>query len=83
MQGGPLRLRHASKRPSGTWGAGDYNVMSGDHIVGRILKNHSAPKDKPWMWAITGVVIMCQFDILRCTPKARSSHIEAYPALAK
>jgi hypothetical protein len=55
---GPLRLRHSSKRVSGTWSADDYDVMSGEEVVGRIFKSHSAPKDKPWMWAITGVVVI-------------------------
>jgi hypothetical protein len=42
----PLVLRHSSKRIFGTW-EDDYDVMSGERIVGRIFKSHSAPKDKP------------------------------------
>jgi hypothetical protein len=53
-----FRLRHASKHVSGTWAADDYDVMSGDRVVGRIFRSHFGPKDKPWMWAMPGVVVM-------------------------
>jgi hypothetical protein len=45
----PLVLRHASKRPFGTWDRDDYDVMSGKEVVGRIFKSKSAPRDKSWI----------------------------------
>jgi hypothetical protein len=53
----PLVLRHSSKRIFGTW-QDDYDVMSGDRIVGRTFKSTNAPQDRPWMWVITGELIV-------------------------
>ncbi len=54
-----LVLRHASKRPSGTWSDDDYDVMSGDRAVGRIFRpGAGAPPDRPWMWTITQAVVV-------------------------
>jgi hypothetical protein len=38
--GGPLVLRHASKRSSGTWGPDDYDVIHDGRDIGRIFKPH-------------------------------------------
>jgi hypothetical protein len=60
--GGPLTLRHASKRRSGTWGPDDYDVFAGDRDIGRIFKPRAGvPEDHPWMWTITGAVVMPAF----------------------
>jgi hypothetical protein len=57
--GVPLVLRHASKRSSGTWGPDDYDVLQGDWDIGRIFKARAGvPPDYPWMWTITGAVVM-------------------------
>ena len=50
-RGGPLILRHASKRPSGTWGPDDYDVIdSRGRDIGRIFKpSAGAPDERPWM----------------------------------
>jgi hypothetical protein len=60
--GGPLVLRHAGKRTSGTWGLDDYDVIdSRGRDIGRISKPRTgAPTDRPWEWAITGAVVMPQ-----------------------
>src|SRR5215211_28588 len=54
--GGPLVLRHASKRSSGTWGPDDYDVIdSRGRDIGRTSKPRAGvPPDHPWEWAITG-----------------------------
>jgi hypothetical protein len=55
--GGPLVLRHASKRSSGTWGPNDYDVIQDGRDIGRIFKPRAGvPPDHPWMWTITGAV---------------------------
>jgi len=57
--GGTLSLHHGSTRSSGTFGPDDYDVMSGNRIIGRIFKPRAgAPPDRPWEWAITGAVVM-------------------------
>jgi hypothetical protein len=57
--GGPLVLRHASKRSSGTWGPDDYDVFAGDWDIGRIFKPRAGvPEVHPWMWTITAAVVM-------------------------
>jgi len=53
----PLVLRHSSKRTSAIWGEDDYDVMSGERVVGRIFRSINAPQDRPWMWAITGAAV--------------------------
>jgi hypothetical protein len=56
--GGPLTLRHWSKGRGGDfWGPGDYDVMSGSKVVGRIFRSATAPQDQPWMWTITGAIV--------------------------
>jgi len=57
---GPLVLRHASKRSSGTWGPDDYDVIDGQgRDIGRISKPRAGvPPDHPWEWAITGAAVM-------------------------
>jgi hypothetical protein len=47
--GGPLVLRHASKRSSGTWGRDDYDVIQDGRDIGRIFK--------PKVWTITGSIV--------------------------
>ena len=58
--GGPLTLRQASKRISGTWGPDDYDVIdSRGRDIGRISKPRpGVPPDHPWEWAITGAVVI-------------------------
>jgi len=58
-----LVLRHASKRPSGTWGPDDWDVINGSGgTVGRILKSTGGvPQDRPWQWSITGVAVYPMF----------------------
>jgi hypothetical protein len=57
--GGPLVLRHASKRSSGTWGPNDYDVVQDGRDIGRIFyAGAGVPLDRPWMWTITGAVVM-------------------------
>jgi hypothetical protein len=44
--GGPLILRHASKRSSGTWGPDDYDVFQGGQDIGCIFKPRAGmPED--------------------------------------
>jgi hypothetical protein len=31
---------------------------SGHRAIGRIFRSNSAPQDQPWMWTITGAVVM-------------------------
>ena len=45
LLGGPLVLRHSSKRVSGTWGAPIHKCRAG------------VPEDRPWMWTITGAAL--------------------------
>jgi hypothetical protein len=61
--GGHLVLRHASKRSSGTWGPDDYDVIdSHGRDIGQIFKPRAgAPEGLPWMWTITGAVVMPAF----------------------
>jgi hypothetical protein len=55
----PLVLRHASKRSSGTWGPDDYDVFQDGRDIGCIFKPRAgAPEGLPWMWTITGAVVM-------------------------
>jgi hypothetical protein len=57
--GGPLVLRHASTRSPETWGPDDYDVIQGGRDIGRIFKpGAGVPSDHPWMWTITGAVVM-------------------------
>jgi hypothetical protein len=58
--GGQLVLRHASKRTSWTWGPDDYDVIdSSGRALGRIFKARAGvPPEYPWMWTITGAVVM-------------------------
>jgi hypothetical protein len=58
--GGPLVLRHASKRKSGTWGPDNYDVVdSGGRVIGRIFKPRAGvPPEYPWVWTITDAVVM-------------------------
>ena len=59
LLGGPLILRHASKRSSGTWGPDDWDVRQDGRDIGRISKPRAGvPDDQPWMWTITGAVVM-------------------------
>jgi hypothetical protein len=52
-------MRHASKRSSGTWGPDDYDVIHDGRDIGRIFKPKAGvPPDHPWMWTITGAVVM-------------------------
>jgi hypothetical protein len=60
--GGPLALRHASKRSSGTWGPDDYDVSHDGRDIGRIfMPRAEVPADYPWMWTMTGAVVMPHF----------------------
>jgi hypothetical protein len=54
------RPRHASKRSSGTWGPDDYDVIdAAGRDIARIMKERAGvPPDQPWMWTITGAVLM-------------------------
>ena len=40
--GGPLVLRHASKRSSGIWGLDDYDLIQDGRDIGRIFKARAA-----------------------------------------
>ena len=53
--GGPLTLRRASKR-----GPDDCDVIDcNGRRIGRIFKPRAGvPPEYPWMWAITGAVVM-------------------------
>jgi hypothetical protein len=55
--GGPLVLRHASKRS--TWGPDDWDVIDADgRDVGRIFRpGAGAPDHRPWMWTITTAAV--------------------------
>jgi hypothetical protein len=33
-------------------------VIDGERRVGRIFRSNSAPTDRPWMWTITGAVVV-------------------------
>jgi hypothetical protein len=48
-----LILKRASaSRPSGEWNDDDFDVLVDGVVVGRILKVHAAPVDRPWLWAL-------------------------------
>jgi hypothetical protein len=56
--GGFLVLRHASQRPDAIGGLRDYDVLSGDKVVGRIFRPYGrAPTDRPWFWTIAGAIV--------------------------
>jgi len=58
--GGPLVLRHASKRSDGPSGIpDDWDVIDSDgRDLGRIFHpGAGVPPDRPWMWTITGAVV--------------------------
>jgi len=58
--GGPLVLRHASKRSDGPWGnPDDWDVIDADgRDIGRIFRpGAGVPQERPWMWTITGAVV--------------------------
>lgn len=45
-----LILKRASaSRPSGQWSDDDYDVISDDAVVGRILRSAAVPPDRQWM----------------------------------
>jgi hypothetical protein len=54
----PLTLRRARDGRATAGTPDDYDVMGGDRAIGRIFRSASAPQDRPWMWTITGVVVM-------------------------
>jgi hypothetical protein len=59
MTEGPLILRHASKRVSGTWGPDDWDVVYKGRDIGRIFNAGpgGTPADRPWMWAINEAIV--------------------------
>jgi hypothetical protein len=56
--GQPLTHRRARDGRASAGNPDDYDVMSGDRAIGRIFRSASAPQDRPWMWTITGAVVM-------------------------
>jgi hypothetical protein len=54
----PLTLRRARDGRAGAGNPDDYDVMSGGRAIGRIFRSNSAPPGRPWMWTITGAVVM-------------------------
>jgi hypothetical protein len=54
----PLTLRRPRDGRATAGNPDDYDVMSGDRAIGRIFRSNSAPQDRPWMWTITGAVVM-------------------------
>ena len=57
QQGQQLVLVRARKsRPSGQWGADDYDVRFADaegEVIGRIMRHPQAPSGQPWFWTVT------------------------------
>ena len=49
----PLSLRPGSAR-----GPDDYDVASGDQVIGRIFRARVIPPYRQWMWTITGSVTL-------------------------
>ena len=48
-----LILKRASaSRPSGQWSDDDFDVISDDAVVGRILRSAAVPPDRQWMWTL-------------------------------
>jgi hypothetical protein len=64
----PLTLRRPRDGRATAGNPDDYDVMSGDRAIGRIFRSNSAPPDSPWMWTITGAVVM---------PRAPSTRLRA------
>ena len=56
--GGPLVLRHASKRSSGTWGPDDYDVISNGWASGASRTRWPASRRLSLDVAITAAVVM-------------------------
>jgi hypothetical protein len=54
----PLTLRRVRDGRASAGHPDDYDVMSGHRVIGRIFRSNSAPQDRPWMWTITGAVVM-------------------------
>jgi hypothetical protein len=54
----PLTLRRPRDGRATPGSPDDYDVMSSDRAIGRIFRSSSAPHDRPWMWTITGAVVM-------------------------
>jgi hypothetical protein len=54
----PLTLRRPRDGRATAGNPDDYDVLSGDRAVGRIFRSSCAPQDRPWMWTITGAVVM-------------------------
>ena len=50
-----LTLVHAAKSRGGVlWSKDDYDVYDGQRrVIGRIMLQPQAPKDRPWLWMIT------------------------------
>jgi len=41
-----------ASQPSGKWNEDDYDILADGTVVGRILKEHTAPVGMPWMWTL-------------------------------
>jgi hypothetical protein len=52
-----LKLRRARDFRATPGNRDDYDVLSGERVIGRIFRSASAPTDRPWMWTITGAVV--------------------------
>jgi hypothetical protein len=79
--GGPLVLRHASKRKSGTWGPDDYDVIQDGRDIGRIFKPRAgAPDGTPWMWTITGAIVTPSHGFCASLDEAKAEFAKAWRA---
>ncbi len=45
--------RTMNSATSGEWSDQEFNVFEDNVLVGRILRSHSAPSERPWLWTIT------------------------------
>ena len=76
--GGPLVLRHASKRKSGTWGPDDYDVIDGyGRHIGRISKPRAGvPPDSPWEDTVLREILL-----RACAAHSRTRCLSCYDSL--
>jgi hypothetical protein len=53
----PLMLRRPRDFRNTPGNPDDYDVLSGERVIGRIFRSATAPQDRPWMWTITGAIV--------------------------
>src|SRR5262249_7948314 len=79
--GGPLVLRHARKRRGLARGQDDYDVMSGERVIGRIFRRSvGVPPERPWMWCISGVIVSSNHGFAATLDEAKAAFAATWRA---